>query len=334
MYCVIQFYVQLRHDLARHSPFLKVLAIKLVIFLSFWQTFMISIFTSTFPIITASDALAYPDIAVGIPSMLLCFEMATFAVIHIFAYPYKPYLDGAQGGKYPVTSDDATDHGDNVIGPNKGGFLGWRAIADAMNPWDLVKAFARGMRWIFVGRKTRDVDAAYKVNSNDMAMENRGDTEYKGARDDSQLPIANQFRRSKFGMPLEADEGVGLIEHAQPNPHRTGAYTPARDRYDVTTGQEISSASKVYDGSPERSNGPYPRSALRADADIGVASSTYDDPNLGRGQWSQAYTADSARTQRPAGGESRPTQSATHNMLWGNGAEQQQPQRNKYDEQI
>ena len=38
MYCLIQFYIQLRSDLAEHSPLLKVVAIKLVIFLSFWQT--------------------------------------------------------------------------------------------------------------------------------------------------------------------------------------------------------------------------------------------------------------------------------------------------------
>ena len=38
MYCLIQFYIQLRRDLSVHSPFLKVVAIKLVIFLSFWQT--------------------------------------------------------------------------------------------------------------------------------------------------------------------------------------------------------------------------------------------------------------------------------------------------------
>lgn len=38
MYCLIQFYIQLREDLKDHSPFLKILSIKLVIFLSFWQT--------------------------------------------------------------------------------------------------------------------------------------------------------------------------------------------------------------------------------------------------------------------------------------------------------
>lgn len=38
MYCLIQFYVQLKEDLATHSPFMKILCIKLVIFFSFWQS--------------------------------------------------------------------------------------------------------------------------------------------------------------------------------------------------------------------------------------------------------------------------------------------------------
>lgn len=38
MFCLIQFYIQLKGDLAEHRPFLKILCIKLVIFFSFWQT--------------------------------------------------------------------------------------------------------------------------------------------------------------------------------------------------------------------------------------------------------------------------------------------------------
>lgn len=38
MYGLIQFYIQLKNDIAEHKPFLKILCIKLVIFFSFWQT--------------------------------------------------------------------------------------------------------------------------------------------------------------------------------------------------------------------------------------------------------------------------------------------------------
>lgn len=37
MYCLIQFFVQIKQDISGHHPLLKVSCIKLVIFLSFWQ---------------------------------------------------------------------------------------------------------------------------------------------------------------------------------------------------------------------------------------------------------------------------------------------------------
>jgi uncharacterized membrane protein YozB (DUF420 family) len=38
MYCLIQFYIQIKDEISEHKPFLKVASIKLVIFLSFWQS--------------------------------------------------------------------------------------------------------------------------------------------------------------------------------------------------------------------------------------------------------------------------------------------------------
>jgi hypothetical protein len=269
MFGLIQFYVQLSEDLSDHRPLLKVLAIKAVIFLSFWQSSVISIVTSsTIHWIEPGSKVAYPDIKVGIPALLLCFEMAIFAVVHLFAFPYSPYTSKsartAPPKHYPVSpASDQPYPVLNELGPKQGGFLGFFAMVDAMNPWDLVKAFARGMRWLFVGVRHREKDISYQKNTefdtpetdNEMTPGaipkiGRGHA-YKNTAD---LPIAMEFRRSKFGMPTQStvkEEEATLLANAQ-NPG--SGYVPARQRYDLN-GQDISSGGTSYDsnsGSPDR----------------------------------------------------------------------------------
>jgi hypothetical protein len=291
MYMVIQFYIQLRHDLASHSPLLKVAAIKLVIFLSFWQSFLISVLTSSrLNVIKETDVISYPDITIGIPSLLICVEMAFFAVLHLFAYPHSPYKPGHKI-EYP-----GSDSVPQELGPKKGGPLGILAIVDALNPWDIVKAFGRGIRWIFVGRRHRENDISYKMSrqpSLSLDPINRNNTNfdisYGGARrgvGSPKLPIAEEFRRSKFGLPSheEAEEGAGLISNAQPNPvefgtPRSSPYKPARDRYDPVTGQEISTGGRAYDDyktADETHIHPVFRQGGPA---IGIASSAEDEWN-------------------------------------------------------
>ncbi|KAM7217698.1 Organic solute transporter Ostalpha domain containing protein [Rhypophila decipiens] len=281
MYCLIQFYVQLRNteQLKPNQPFLKVLAIKLVIFLSFWQSIAISLGTSTLDLVHPNKVLAYPDIKVGIPMLLLCFEMAIFALLHLWAFPYRGYLRIRRGGI-----------------PKQGGFLGIKALWDAVNIWDVVKGFGRGMRWLFVGIKDRHKDVSYtapRKNSTSaggdggaMDMEN---LEYTGGNKDvngrydarphplgmsqavannstSHLPIAQQFRASRYGradgggdqaglnVPLtpsgrreSGDERAGLIHHAQPNP---AEMSPPRN-----TGNS-GMASPYYEGPYDGASGP------------------------------------------------------------------------------
>jgi hypothetical protein len=277
MYCVIQFYVQLRAPLAEHSPFLKVLAIKLVIFLSFWQTAAISVGTSTLNLVKPGDILAYPDIKVGVPSLLLCFEMALFALLHLWAFPYRPYLDNAKTTFYPAVGGLPPRENEHL--PKQGGWLGVKALWDAVNLWDVVKAFGRGMRWLFVGVKRRHEDASYQaarknsaigVDMDDLGSHQPGpggkrfrgvDTAYTGAgagsKSTEHLPIATEFRRSRFGIgmsgggqPAEGGGGrgaglerrasddapvaehAGLIAHAQPNPHSPARLPDEYDGYD------------------------------------------------------------------------------------------------------
>jgi len=363
MYCVIQFYVQLRLDLASHRPFLKVLAIKLVIFLSFWQTALISVLTSTLKVVSPTAKLAYPDLKVGIPSLLLCLEMAIFSILHQFAFPWKPYSKGSEVSKYPGNPIDPMDPSVNDIGPKQGGLLGWRAIADAMNPWDLVKGFGRGMKWLFVGVKHREKDSSYKntgvttpANENDLVLGSTGSPGHRH-KPTAELPIASQFRRSKFGMPpLEAeDEGVGLIANAQGNPSTPGSgYVPARQRYD-SNGQDISSGGTRYDipyeRSPDRLLGQNPtpgtvrRQEQRTQPGVGMAmtgdpepyeshivqppyiaqsaAETYlDHERAERRQKPSEQWANSSQRMRPSDNDAPPQ---VHNALWG-------PSRNPRDD--
>ena len=226
MYCLIQFYIQMKEPLAEHKPFLKVLAIKLVIFLSFWQTTAISVGTSTLGIIQPNEVLAYPDLKVGIPSLLLCFEMAIFAILHLWAFPYQPYVPGAKASYYPP-SDPALGLGsrENEHGKPQGGFMGLMAILDALNLWDVIKSFGRGIRWLFVGVKKRHNDVSYstKVNSEgvDTSYPMRPYGSDSGTKSTDHLPIASEFRRSQFGIPGEQiltripEENAALIDNAQ-----------------------------------------------------------------------------------------------------------------------
>ena len=98
------------------------------------------------------------DVKVGIPSILLTIEMAIFSVLHIFAFPWKPYSLSS------TSAIDAPGAGYSGMPHYEGGFLGTKAFLTAANPWDIIKASARGFRWLFVGVKHRREDSSYKTN--------------------------------------------------------------------------------------------------------------------------------------------------------------------------
>ncbi|MCJ1353989.1 MAG: hypothetical protein MMC33_003976 [Icmadophila ericetorum] len=157
MFFLIQFYVQLGPDIVEHRPLLKLLSIKLVIFLSFWQTTILSFLTNR-NVIKTSSRVADADIRIGIPSLLLCIEMCIFSTLHLFAYPWKPYdvhRSEIVAQEYSVGSvPDESAY--------QGGRLGYKAYWDAFYMIDLVKGVGRGFRWIFVGRKRREQDSSYR----------------------------------------------------------------------------------------------------------------------------------------------------------------------------
>jgi hypothetical protein len=83
--------------------------------------------------LNATGKLAYPDIKVGIPALLLSSELFIISILHIFAFPWHPYRKSNPNN-----------------GPSRGGFFGIKAFIDALNVWDLIKAAASAVKWLFV----------------------------------------------------------------------------------------------------------------------------------------------------------------------------------------
>jgi Organic solute transporter Ostalpha len=208
MYSIIQFYYQVRKDIAQHSPLIKVLAIKLVIFLSFWQTIAISLLTSS-GAIKPTSKFRTPDIKVGIPSFLLCIEMAFFAFFHLFAFSWRDYTTTSKIYQQELAAgEDPAQY--------QGGFLGIKAIADAANPWDIIKAVARAGRWLFVGHRKRMLDPSYSVSRTDTDdTMSRDPTAYSNTKLNP-LNGSTAYAGAKPGLRSGKTAGYNLEEDQQP----------------------------------------------------------------------------------------------------------------------
>lgn len=204
-------------------------------------------FLSSSGALKVSDKLANQDIQIGIPNLLLCIEMAIFAILHLFAFPWQPYRLKAQ-----QASDDPQYINGQIA--YHGGFLGLKAMIECFNVWDLVKAVGRGFRWLFVGYKTRTNDPSY-MHQDDSAFSLKTPTAanpqtsipgpnvtaYGGAADTA-YHAGNQYETA-------SDEGQQLLFHAQGNP--SSPYPPQRGgAFDTLSDEE--SGSTGYGHGPNR----------------------------------------------------------------------------------
>lgn len=248
MYCLIQFYVQIKDDIRQHKPLLKITAIKLVIFLSFWQTIGISLLTST-GAIKANDRVQTPDIKVGIPALLLCIEMAFFAIFHIWSFSWKPYIIGSKEYMAEVVPGE-----EGRLSSYQGGFLGLKAIFDSFNAWDMLKATGRAAKWLFKGRKTRHDDSSYDLSRKNTQEPDFGAEGQKLSNFNRPTAYAPVSRPPHYSG-LDVEEGDNLLANSQGMPMSRPPL-----------------AQMGHNGEPSF----YEANEANA-SDIGLASSSYDD---------------------------------------------------------
>ncbi|KAM3542307.1 hypothetical protein ARSEF1564_004755 [Beauveria bassiana] len=323
MFCLIQVYVQLKEALKEQKLLIKIVAIKLVVFLSFWQASAISVGTSTLHIVHTNKVLAYPDIKVGIPALLLCIEMAIFALLHLWAFPYKPYThEGATPRFYP--SPDLQKGGNrgvaNELERPQGGFLGFAAIWDALNIWDFIKAFGRGVRWLFCGVRRRKEDISYRrQDAHDMdnldehkrgasstyhayrpgtaTMQEEGQQKpFVGAsphtisQNPYGKPPARPAREDEVAVAVgSGEESAGLMQHAQTNPHsRPMGGTDSRNSSPPRT-QVHEPYLQAYEGSHRYNDSATPQQHPHAQRPSGQPTPWQQDPFASQQQQQQYY---------------------------------------------
>ena len=103
LYSLGMFWVCMSQDLQPFRPMPKFLCIKLIIFASYWQGFLLSIFVWLGAIPDDVSGYTPDNIAAAIQNALICFEMPAFAMGHWHAFSWHDYADATiSAARMPV----------------------------------------------------------------------------------------------------------------------------------------------------------------------------------------------------------------------------------------
>lgn len=117
LYCLAMFWVCLHDDLIPFRPVPKFLVIKLIIFASYWQGFLLSLFVFA-GFIKDRPGYSSDNISLAIQDLLTCFEMPIFAIAHWYAFSVTDYTDPTiASARLPIAyaARDAFGTGDLLV---------------------------------------------------------------------------------------------------------------------------------------------------------------------------------------------------------------------------
>ncbi|CAI7671214.1 unnamed protein product [Penicillium manginii] len=140
---IVQFYVNMKGYMAEHRPLLKLLAFKLIVGVIFLEKIIFMILSGT-GVLKRVKSLTYIDIAMGLPTMVICVQMVPLALFVCYTYRTQPYEISNNAPRtmrpreYQALGDDADEA--LMSGFTKryqGGWLGLHAWAVYLSPLTL-----------------------------------------------------------------------------------------------------------------------------------------------------------------------------------------------------
>ncbi|MCJ1398275.1 hypothetical protein MMC11_001472 [Xylographa trunciseda] len=122
---IVKFTLAQKRNLSRHRITLKLVALKLIVFLNLLQTMAFSFAGARF---TPSAKFSYLDLTISLPAAIYCFEMVMFSALFHLAYSFQPYV---------VKQTHNSSY--------QGGVFGIFGIGAAFNPVDIVREIVDGL---------------------------------------------------------------------------------------------------------------------------------------------------------------------------------------------
>uniref|UniRef100_A0A8H7KD61 Uncharacterized protein n=1 Tax=Bionectria ochroleuca TaxID=29856 RepID=A0A8H7KD61_BIOOC len=147
MVSILQVYGATKVDLARNRPLAKLFAFKAVVGLTFIQTLIFYILTST-NTLKETDTLTFADVNIGIPNLIVSIEMIPLSIFFLTAYPWSVYLVDNSSGRASPDSQNSIHYSK----PYQGGPLGVYAWMYMLSPIDELKAAIFAVRQFFTDR--------------------------------------------------------------------------------------------------------------------------------------------------------------------------------------
>ncbi|KAJ1961827.1 hypothetical protein GGI12_003025 [Dipsacomyces acuminosporus] len=99
MYALVSLYRVIKEDIKQDKPLIKFLAIKAIVFITFWEGFIISwLGSNNIHVIKGTKYWSKDNVVDGLTALIICVEMVLFALLFIKAFPVEPYhrADGIQ----------------------------------------------------------------------------------------------------------------------------------------------------------------------------------------------------------------------------------------------
>ena len=135
---ILGFYKRFKSVLKPRGAFKQLLCFKVIVILNFLQTLIFSFLQSSGNL-HANKYLTFNNLTNGLPSLILCCEMALISPFFLMFYSIKPYILGHMSSpENPSSRHDIQRY--------QGGPLGFYAILQAINVFDIVIELLKGTR--------------------------------------------------------------------------------------------------------------------------------------------------------------------------------------------